>query len=71
MRLGVSLVVEDTFLFFDGYVIKLCGIKDFTALLALDEFCIFVARDDFDDWMFAGGGHGWGGANGMDFARIE
>ena len=67
---GVRLFVGNGFLFFDGYVVKLCGIKDFSALLALDELSIFVARDDFDDGVFAGGGHGWGGANGMDFARI-
>jgi hypothetical protein len=67
----VCLFVGNGFLFFDGYVVKLCGIKYFSALLALDELSIFVARDDFDDGVFAGGGHGWGGANGMDFARIE
>jgi hypothetical protein len=69
--LAVGFVVSDAFFLFDSYVVKLCGIKDFSALLALDILGIFVARDDFYDGVFAGGGHGWGGANGMDFARIE
>lgn len=68
---GVGFVIEHLFFFLDGYVVKLRGIKDFSALLALDILGVFVARDDFYDWMFAGGGHGWGGANGMDFARLE
>ena len=58
------------FFLFDGDIAKLCRIKYFSAALALDEFGVFLAGDDFDDGVFALGGHGWGSANGMDFARL-
>ena len=67
----VGLIVRDVFLLFDGDVVKLCGIKYFSALLALDILGVFVARDDFYDWVFAGGGHGWGGLNGWILPGIS
>ena len=48
---------EGLFLF-DGDIAKLCGIKDFSASLAFNKLCVFLAGDDLDDWMFALGGHG-------------
>jgi hypothetical protein len=53
----------------DGYVDILCRVKDFAALLALNEFDIVLAGDDFDDGMFADGSHWLGSVIGMDFAR--
>jgi hypothetical protein len=47
--------------FFHGHVAKLCRIKDFSAVLALNEFDVVLAGDNFDDWMFAVGSHrDWG-----------
>jgi hypothetical protein len=68
-RLVLREVVGERVFFFDGDVDILCGIKDFTAFLALNEFDIVLAGDDFDDGMFADGSHWLGSANGMDFAR--
>jgi hypothetical protein len=62
-------VVGERVFLFDGDVDILCGIKDFSALLALNEFNIVLAGDDFDDGMFADGSHWLGSMNGMDFAR--
>ena len=60
---------EGLFLF-DGDIAKLCGIKDFSATLAFNKLCVFLAGDDLDDWMFALGGHGEEIANALDFARL-
>jgi hypothetical protein len=61
---------EGIFLF-DGDIAKLCRVKDFTAILALDKFCVFLSGDDLDDGVFARGCH-WGRhVNGMDFARLR
>jgi hypothetical protein len=60
---------EGLFLF-DGNIAKLCGIKYFSASLAFNKLCVFLAGDDLDDWMFALGGHGEEIANAMDFARL-
>jgi hypothetical protein len=49
--------VGQGFFLFDGNIAKLCGIKDFSAGLALNEFGVFLSGDDFDDRMFADGGH--------------
>jgi hypothetical protein len=56
LRLLGSFLVEGLFLF-DGDVAKLCGIKDFSAGLALNKFSVFLAGDDLDDGMFARGCH--------------
>ena len=42
---------------FDFHVAKLFGIKDFTTIQALDEFTVFVAGNDSNPGMFAGGKH--------------
>jgi len=47
---------EGLFLF-NGDVTKLCRIKDFSALLALNKFGVLFAGNNFDDGMFALGGH--------------
>jgi len=58
--------------FFDGDVAVFRRIEDFSALLTLNKFCVFLAGDDFDNGMFAGGGHlGSKNVNGMDFARPQ
>jgi hypothetical protein len=62
-------VVGERVFLFDGDVDILSGIKNFSALLALNEFDIVLAGDDFDDGMFADGSHWLGSMNGMDFAR--
>ncbi len=49
----VCLVVWPGFGLLYSDVIKLCRIKYFPAVLALDEFDIVLAGDDFDDGMFA------------------
>jgi hypothetical protein len=49
---------EGFFLFY-GDIAKFCRIKYFTALLALDKLCIFLAGDDLDYGMFALDCH-WG-----------
>jgi len=54
--LVVGSLRERLFLF-DGDIAKLRGIKDFSTLLTLNEFSVFLAGDDFDDGMFADGGH--------------
>jgi hypothetical protein len=56
-RLVLREVVGQGFFLFDGDVDILCGIKDFTAFLAFNEFDIVLAGDDFDDGMFANGSH--------------
>jgi hypothetical protein len=54
--------VGQSLFFLDGDVAKLCGIKYFSAGLALNEFGVFLSGDNFDYRVFAGGGHGgWGG----------
>jgi hypothetical protein len=50
------LVVIDMLL--DCDIGELGGVKDFAAVLALDEFGVFVSGDDLYDGMFANGGHG-------------
>jgi hypothetical protein len=68
--LGVVLIVVQGLFLFDCDVTKLCGIKDFSAGLTLNKLDIFLSGDDFDDGVFARGGHvGWEGSNGKDFAR--
>jgi hypothetical protein len=58
--------------FFDGDVAVLGRIEDFSALLTLNEFGVFLAGDDFDNGVFADGGHlGRENVNGMDFARPQ
>ena len=64
-----SFLVEGLF-FLDGDVAKLCGIKDFSAGLALNKLSVFLAGDNFDDGMFARGCHRGGLSNGKDFARL-
>jgi len=60
------------FFFLDSDVAKLSGIKYFSALLALNKFCVFLAGDDLDDGMFALSCHlGEELANGMDFAPLR
>jgi hypothetical protein len=71
-----SLIVGGTLgegsFFLDGDVAVLGGIEDFSALLTLDEFGVILAGDDFDNGMFADGGHlGSENVNGMDFARLQ
>jgi len=56
---------------FNGDVAILCRIKDFTALLAFNEFYVVLTGDDFDDGMFADGSHWVGSVIGMDFARLR
>jgi hypothetical protein len=61
---------EGLFLF-NGNVAKFCRIKDFSAFLTLNKFGVLFAGDNFDDGMFALGGHfGEVFANVMDFARL-
>jgi hypothetical protein len=56
-----SLVVGGTLgergLFFDGDVAVLGRVEDLSALLTLNEFGVILAGDDFDNGMFADGGH--------------
>lgn len=71
-----SLVVGGTLgegsLFLDGDVAVFGRIEDLSALLTLDEFGVILAGDDFDNGMFADGGHlGSENVNGMDFARLQ
>lgn len=55
-----SGVVRDLFGFdgvFDFHVAKFFGIKYFATFQALDEFAFFVAGNDSNPWVFAGGSH--------------
>jgi hypothetical protein len=62
---------EGLFLF-NSNVAKFCGIKYFSAFLALNKFSVFLAGDDLDDGMFALSCHlGEELANGMDFAPLR
>jgi hypothetical protein len=45
--------------FFNGDVAKLSRIKYLSTGLALNELCVVLAGDDFDDGMFALWGHEW------------
>ena len=51
-------------LFFALHILVLDGVEDLAARLALDELCIFVAGDDTDDGVFAGGSHRVGSRDG-------
>ena len=42
---------------FQSHIGKLCGIKHFSAALALNELCIVLAGDDLHNGMFALWGH--------------
>src|ERR1700733_1782155 len=71
-----SLIVGGTLgegsLFLDGDVAVLGRIEALSALLPLDELGVILAGDDFDNGMFADGGHlGSENVNGMDFARLQ
>jgi hypothetical protein len=57
---------------FDGDIAVLGRIEDFSALLTLNKFGVFLSGDDFDNGMFADGGHfGEKNVNGMDSARPQ
>jgi hypothetical protein len=38
---------------FDSHILELARLEDFAALLALDIFGVFVARDDLHSWVLA------------------
>jgi hypothetical protein len=42
---------------FEGHVAIFSGIKDFPAVLAFNKFYVVLSGDNFDDGMFALGGH--------------
>jgi len=71
-RLSPSVfgVAIEVFVLFDGDIAKLRRIEYFAAGLTLDEFYVFFAGYDLYDGMFAGGGHGKGVVDSMDFARL-
>ncbi len=63
----VTLVVgcvDGGFFLFERHVVIFSGIKDFSAVLALNELDIVLSGDNFDDGMFAQGCHGWGDVDG-------
>jgi hypothetical protein len=57
MLLVLSQVVRRLGGLFNGHVIKLFGIKDFTTLQALDKLRVFVSGNDSYPGVFAGGRH--------------
>jgi hypothetical protein len=55
--------------FFEHHVAVFDGVEDLAAVLALDEFGVFVARDDANLWVFTLRGRGFERRNAKIFTR--